>query len=184
MKYEIPHRVLAAINSRYNVLDHVKFLDFDHDWAVLRDSLARLQHHGFGARDRVLVEHLDTDYYFEQCSVGLNLRNFFLLVQEYQISPGAFVIYTNHFGLDREISLLLADPESTDRPRVIESFLTRLTYNTNMPEWPADLDQIQHHALCAMVLKRTHRNALFNAVRDIDHDRLKLAGTLLQDVHD
>lgn len=184
MRYEIPLPVLTALQTRYRIRDHVRNMDFDQDWSVLHEVMERAKAETFAANDRILVEHIETDYYFKHCSVGVNLRNFFLIARQHHISPGCFLFYTNHFGLDREIDQLLDPAHPQDRPTVIESFLTRLTYSNNMEPLAPDLDQIKHHALCTMVLKRSHRNALYNAICDIAPDRLKLAGTLLEDVDD
>jgi hypothetical protein len=176
MNLEIPPEVLNAIRQKYNVRCHLSFLDFDFNFDILKTRLNQYKESQSSDNDRIIVEHMDTDYYFSECSVGVNLRNFFGVVQELDISYSRFIFYTNHFGLSREIDLLCRHSDPQDRPLVIESFLSTVHHKSesiNLIE--CNFDCIQFHAVCMMVLKRSHRNAMYNAIKDIDQSKLMLA---------
>lgn len=77
MNHEIPSPVLDVLRRKFNVLEHMNFLEFDHDFDRFKQRLNDCRKPQFDARDRIIVEHLDTDYYFDHCLVGVNFRNFF-----------------------------------------------------------------------------------------------------------
>jgi hypothetical protein len=173
---ELPTKIFDLLHQRYNVLDHISFLEFDFEFDILRSRLSKCTKDSFDNKDRIIVEHMDTDYYFDECCVGVNLRNFFGIVRELDISPSVFIFYTNHFGISKEIDQLCTN--KNDRPTVIESFLSKLHYSQEHTHPIAlNADQIQYHALCMMVLKRSHRNAMYNAIKDIDQSKLMLSIT-------
>jgi hypothetical protein len=176
MNLEIPPTVLDVIRQKYNICDHLSFLDFDFNFDVLKSRLSQLSKSPFNDNDRIVIEHMDTDYYFSECSVGVNLRNFFGVVRELDISYSRFIFYTNHFGLIREIDQLCSHSDSQDRPLIIESFLSELHYKSDcINPVECNFDRVQFHATCMMVLKRSHRNAMYNAIKDIDQSKLMLA---------
>ena len=176
MTLEIPLEVLDVIRQKYNVQCHLSFLNFDFDFDILKSRLSQYKKSQSSDNDRIIIEHLDTDYYFPECSVVVNLRNFFGVVQELDISYSKFIFYTNHFGLSREIDQLCSNSDPQDRPLVIESFLSILHHKSeSINPIECNFYSIQFHAICMMVLKRSHRNAMFNAIRDIDQSKLMLA---------
>jgi hypothetical protein len=176
MNLEIPPTVLDVIRQKYNICDHLSFLDFDFNFDILKSRLSKLSKSSFNHNDRIVIEHMDTDYYFSECSVGVNLRNFFGVVQELDISYSRFIFYTNHFGLTREIDQLCSHSDSLDRPLIIESFLSDLHYKSDcIKPVECNFDRVQFYATCMMVLKRSHRNAMYNAIKDIDQSKLMLA---------
>lgn len=168
--------MLDVIRQKYNVQCHLSFLNFDFDFDILKSSLSQYKELQSGDNDRIIIEHMDTDYYFPECSVGVNLRNFFGVVRELDISYSRFIFYTNHFGLSHEIDQLCSHSDPNDRPLVIESFLSTLHHKSEkIKPIECNFDSIQFHAVCMMVLKRSHRNAMFNAIKDIDQSKLMLA---------
>ena len=176
MNLEIPPEVLDAIRQKYNVCCHLSFLDFDFDFDILKSRLSQYKELQSNDNDRIIIEHMDTDYYFPECSVGVNLRNFFGIVRELDISYSRFIFYTNHFGVSREIDQLCRHSDPQDRPLVIESFLSKLHHKAeSINPIECNFDCIQFHAVCMMVLKRSHRNAMCNAIKDIDQSKLMLA---------
>jgi hypothetical protein len=181
MKYEIPDKVYNLLEQHYQIIDHLSFLEFDHDFNLLKKRLAKIQNKELSPNDRIIIEHQDTDYYLEQCTVGINLRNFFLVLEELDIPRYIFIFYTNHFGISKEIDSLCQFCHPKDRPTVIESFLTKLHYDREkIKNIESNFDQITHHALCMMNAKRSHRNAMYHALKDIPADTLALNVTIPQ----
>jgi len=176
MTLEIPLEVLDVIRQKYNVQCHLSFLNFDFDFDILKSRLSQYKKSQSSDNDRIIIEHMDTDYYFPECSVGVNLRNFFGVVKSLDISYSKFIFYTNHFGLSCEINQLCSHSDPQDRPLVLESFLSELHYKFEyITPIECHVDRVQFHATCMMVLKRSHRNAMYNAIKDIDQSKLMLA---------
>jgi hypothetical protein len=179
MTKEIPTNLLACLNQKFTILDHFSFLDVDFDLDLLRDRLTSCYKDSYGSDERILIEHMDTDYYFKECAVGINLRNFFIMVRELGISYSAFIFYTNHIGLEKEVDMICSDADAVDRPFIIESFLSVLHHDhEKIKNLECNFDQIRYHAICMMHLTRSHRHAVCRAIRPIDRSRLILSATL------
>lgn len=171
---ELPEKVYKLLSKKYNVIDVISFLDFDHDFDYLISRLSALRKDHFDVNDRIVIEHLDTDYYFEHCTVGVNLLNFFNVVTDIDIPKFVFLLYTNHFGIQREIDTICKD--INDQPTVIESFISDLHYNSNdYIDYNWDLSSMSYNALCMMNIKRSHRSAVYNSIKDISDTKLMLS---------
>lgn len=171
---EIPQDILEYLQHKFSIKAHLSFLDFMHDFEILRIRLKPFSQPPVEDRTRIIIEHMDTDYYFNQCTVGVYLRNFFGVAQELDISNHRFIFYTNHFGLSGEIEQLC--PDANDRPLIIESFLSRLHHGANeITDVDFDFDQIQYHLLCMMHMTRSHRHAVYNAIKELDNKILMSA---------
>lgn len=176
-KLYLPNAVKNLLQRRYNILDHISFLGFDSDFDGLKSRFSVLKKETYTINDKIIVEHTDTDFYFEHCAVGLNLLNFFTVINQVDIPKHVFLFYTNHFGLKKEIELLCKDPN--DQPLVIESFIDNLHYN---PDGYNDVDlapnKITHQTLCMMHIQRSHRNAMYHAIKNIPDSNLIKAFTV------
>lgn len=178
MIHELPDVVYNLLDRRYQIIEHMSFLEFDHDFEILRSRLTACKKKKFNVNDRIIIEHFDTDYYFDQCTTGVNLRNFFVLLEELDIPRYIFIFYTNHFGLQKETDSLCQYCEKQDRPTIIESFLSKLSHDpSKLQDIDCDFHLINHHALCMMHLTRSHRNAMYHALKHIPPDTLVLNTT-------
>jgi len=168
---ELPEKVHKLLNQKYNVIDVISFLEFDSNFDKLRSRLLELKKDVFDINDRIIIEHLDTDFYFEHCRVGVNLLNFFNVAKDVDIPNFVFLFYTNHFGIEKEINAICKDVH--DRPSIIESFVSDLHYNNNgYKDVDLSVDSISHQCLCMMNVKRSHRSVMFNSIKNIPSDRI------------
>lgn len=174
---ELPKKVYDLLKNKYNIIDVISFLEFDRDFEQLRIRLKRLKKENFNTNDKIIIEHLDTDFYFEHCSVGVNLLNFFNVVTDVDIPKSVFLFYTNHFGIQEEINKICKD--ACDRPSLIESFISNYHYsNTGYKDVDLLADNILYQGLCMMNITRSHRSAMFNSIKNIPPDNLILAATV------
>jgi hypothetical protein len=177
---EIPNEVLDFLAKKYNIISHWNFLDFDQNFDVLRGYVKKIQKEQFDFQDRIVVEHMDTDFYIkiDRYHVGVNLRNFFGVMTELDVPHYLFVFYTNHFGIKKEIDVLCQSRSLFDRPTIIETFLSQLHYK---PERIYDVDykadSVSYNMMCMMNLTRSHRNAVYRRLDRIDKNKLLLSGT-------
>tara|TARA_R110000868_G_scaffold60116_1_gene184181 strand:- start:225 stop:785 length:561 start_codon:yes stop_codon:yes gene_type:complete len=170
---EIPSYVDEIFRENYNILGRISFLDFDYDFNILFDFLSDLKKESYGPNDRIIIEHFDTDIYIPECSVGINLRNFFTVLHSVDIPEFVILLYTNHIGIRTEVQQL--SKEKVSGPTVIETMLSNLHYdNTALIDNQLDITSIKYNALCMMHLSRSHRHALANSVCDIDSSKLVL----------
>lgn len=172
----MPVEVFDTFAAKYNIMGTIEFKDFDYDLDNARNFFAQTKKQTFLSNDRYLVIHQDTDVYIDEMTVGLNLRNFFLIADEFDIPFYTLIIWTNHFGLRREIDILCKTRHAKDRPMIVESFCARAHVADSYTETSLDVDSITIQGLCMMAgSQRSHRYALYNALKHIDQSRLALS---------
>lgn len=171
----MPMETFELLNSRYNIIDAINFKHIDHDWNLLRQWFAKHYREKFDSNDRFIIEHQDTDIYLDLMPVGVNLRNFFLIADEYDFPFYTFIFWTNHFGIQNEIDILCQRRHVNDRPSVIESFCCVKHVFDVIHDRDIDIDSIEYHGLSMMGNHRSHRFALYHALRDISTDKLAMS---------
>ena len=178
--HEIPTKVLDLLKSKFNIVEHVSFVEFDHDFDILTSRFLALKKDVYSESDRIIVEHFDTDFYYPESTVGVNLRNFFTVANMIDIPLYLFVFYTNHFGIQREIDIICQHAHPKDRPLVLESFISKLHYpEHHYIDTPLAVDAITCPALCMISGQRSQRHALFNAIKHIDRNQIAINYTPL-----
>lgn len=171
----MPVETFDLLNNKYNLIDAIAFKAFDFDWNVLRQFFFATRKSKFDPRDRYIIEHQDTDIYLDHMTVGVNLRNFFHIARDIDIPFYTLIFWTNHFGLKQEIDLLCQNRHVLDRPLVIESFCARKHVADVYQDSDISIDSISHHALSMMGHNRSHRFALYHALKNIPTDRLAIS---------
>lgn len=176
---EIPQNVKLLLEKKFNIVDHLVFNQIDTDFDGLANYLNSKRKNKFEPNDRIIVEHMDTDFYFDQCSVGVNLLNFFNTIKDLHYPYFVFIFYTNHYGLAKEIELLCKNHPEQDRPMVIESLIGNQMYNTDhYHDHELNAEKIQHHALCMMNMIRAHRHAVYHSLKSLSPDKIALQVTV------
>jgi hypothetical protein len=173
----MPAELTSALKSHFNIIGTINFTEFDHDWNQLEHFFKQTRKETFDPLDRYIIQHQDTDIYISECSVGINLRNFFQMVKSIDIPVYTLIIWTNHIGLQQEIDILCKNQPLCDRPTLIESFCTTVHVGTEdyYDNWDINADQIEIHALSMMGANRSHRFALYNSLKHIDKNKLALS---------
>lgn len=171
----IPKELQIALESRYNIIGNIEFKQFDHDWGHLRNFFETTKKENFTNNDRYVIEHQDTDIYVKEMSVGVNFRNLFQIITELDIPFYTIIIWTNHYGLQKEIDLMCQHQHVKDRPTLIESFCTNTHTTEYYRDVPINIDHIQHHALSMIGANRSHRFALYNALKHVDAQKLAIS---------
>jgi len=177
---EISTKVSDLLNKKYHIISHWNFLEFDQDFSILRERARGIKKDHYDLKDRIIVEHMDTDYYVKinDFQIGINLRNFFGVMAELDIPHHLFIFYTNHFGIKKEIDLLCENRHPNDRPTIIETFLSRLHYKQeSVQNIDFNVDSVKFNMLCMMHLTRSHRNAAYRELDKIDRSKILLSGT-------
>ena len=168
--HEIPDRVLELLKTKFNIIGHLSFLEFDSDFDILKNNLLSVHRKNFSIKDKIIIEHLDTDFYYPESTIGINLRNFFTIVEQVDIPLNVFVFYTNHFGIQREFDIICKNKHSADRPILLESFISKMHYpESNYKQVSVNHDTITCSALSLIHGTRSHRHALYNHISQCDN---------------
>lgn len=156
---EMTEKYRQAIYSKFNIVAHVNFLDFDSDFSKLEKWLQAVKKDCYSPNDRILVEHFDTDYYLPDFPYGMYLYNLISTFRNLDVPLFTLLLVTNHFGIKRELTRLVGDDSL---PTVIETFISKLHYTENYQDLNIDADKIMMPAITLMGQHRPHRNALYH----------------------
>jgi hypothetical protein len=165
----IDQTILSAIKKKYNVIDVFALMEFDHDFDSLKQHLQTRKKDCFGPKDRIVINHFDTDYYVHN-QFGINLINLFTVWRDLDLPMYLILIYTNHIGIRQEIDLMCKTNHPLDRPTLIETFIDPMSYSsdTYTHEPNINIEQIEYHGLSMMNAPRSHRYALYNHICHLD----------------
>jgi hypothetical protein len=153
-------RYREIIYAKYQVLDHIDFKWVDHDFSLLEQRLQQIKKDYFEPNARIIIEHMDADYYLDEFAYGLGLYNLFTAFRNVDIPLFTMLLFTNCFGIQKEIRRLA--PDDKDRPTVIETFITNTHYSKSFDPVDLSIDQIQRAGICMMGQPRVHRHAMYN----------------------
>ena len=168
MIIELHNEALAHLESKFNLLFCMNARNFDVDWQVLIEKLKEIKVESFSNNDRILISHMDTDYYDPLLPVGIIVNNIvrcFLLTD----TPLYLLLFvTNHYGISKEFDLLLSDHHLNDRPTIVETLLSKLLLPKGnfKKHTEVNADSIEKAGLCMVGIQRSHRVALLNFLKN------------------
>lgn len=161
-----PH-ALSMLNQRFNILLEINARIFDCNWDVLDQKLDKIKKDEFHNNDRILITHMDTDYYDEIIPYGLIPINLIRMFKNKDIPLYLLLFITNHYGIKKEFDALLLNQHKNDRPTIIETLLSPLLLSDQFKlDTCCDFDQIEKAGLSMMGKQRSHRVALCNFFED------------------
>jgi hypothetical protein len=132
----ISDEVINIVREKYNVIDIVDLVKYSLYPEQLAEKLAKYFSYTFTANDRIVILHHDTDYYPSTASVGNTVYNFFRLCANFDISIENIIFFTNHYGIEKEITFLANTICNSDSISIV---YTSLWYDFPSDE---DIDQI------------------------------------------
>jgi hypothetical protein len=151
------------IYEKYNVLAHVPSRQIDHCLIDFEMFLQKLHKDTFLPNDRIVIEHMDTDYYHHELKNGIFISNLIKAFHATDIPTFVLLLITNHFGIKKEINELIID--KNDVPTVIETFFYQPHVQKSYKDIELTVDKIQMPALCLMGgIGRSHRHAFYDFV--------------------
>jgi hypothetical protein len=169
MNVELHKSVIDLLASTYDIKFAMDCRNFDLNYKALIDKLLPLQSSVFNPKEKILLVHMDTDYYDPLLPCGMIPINVVRIFDNLDIPLHALLFVTNHFGIRREFDLLVKDRHLKDRPVVIETLLSPMLLNEQYaPIKEISLDKIEKAAVCMMSRQRSHRVAFYNFL--LDHD--------------
>lgn len=160
--HELTEKYKNALQSKYCVLDSFSLSNYDRDFESLEKHLADIVKSSYDPRDRIVIDHFDTDFYIDEFPYGLGLYNLFTVFRKLDIPLYVMALVTNHHGIAKEINQLAPDPH--DRPTVIETFISSIHYAVSYKDCSVDADMITIPGLCMIGQSRVHRHAIFRFI--------------------
>lgn len=168
---ELHTQAIDYLTSKFNIKFAVNCRYFDLNPEMLVNKLAQFQGKEFAINDKILLLHMDTDYYDPLLPCGTIPINVVRIFKNLNISLSCLIFVTNHFGISKEFNFLLADHHLNDRPLIIETLMSPGLLNEKFKAFePISVDQIEKSAVCMMGQERSHRVAIYNFL--IDHSLL------------
>jgi hypothetical protein len=170
---ELHPQAVSLLKQKYDILLQVNARSFDNNWSVLSHQLDCIKKEKFSANERILIVHMDTDYYDELLPYGLIVVNLIRMFQNKDIPLYLLLFVTNHIGIKQEFDSLLKTQHKNDRPTVIETLLSPLLLSNNFAlTGQCNIDQVIKGGILMMGKQRSHRVAMCNFIVDsqlLDH---------------
>jgi hypothetical protein len=166
-KFELHENAKKYLHEKFNVLLELDCRTFDTNVQMLLDALASVKVDVFMPNDKIVISHMDTDYYDPLLPCGLAILNIVRCMKMVDVPFANLIFVTNHFGIKKEFDLLLADNHVSDRPTVVETLLSPVLLGTNyLHTTLIESEQIEKQSLCLLGQQRSHRVALYNFLKN------------------
>jgi hypothetical protein len=162
---ETNKNILEYLELKFNILYISNTLNFDENYQRLCNELLSIKKDSFLPNDRIMIEFFDLDYYENFLKTGLHIRNIIECFKSCGIPMFTLMIITNNFEMKTEVDILLEDWPAEDRPTIITTLSSKLTFEHKDHYQPVDIDadSIKKHAVCLMSgNKKLHRFAMFD----------------------
>ena len=159
---ELQTEALDYIESKFNILLKLDVRSFDYNWDLLIKNLKKIKVNEFQPNDRILICHMDTDYYDPLLPVGVVAINLVRCFNMLDIPLYLLLFVTNHYGIGTEFDLLLKNHHKMDRPTIIETLLSSSLLGNIDGTALLNVGKIEKQGLCMVGQQRSHRVALIN----------------------
>ncbi len=164
---ELYQEAVEIVHEKFNVLFEIDCREFDTDYQVLTDLIDQVKKDKFDQKDRIVLIHMDTDYYDLLLPCGLLIINIIRIFKDYQLPLFLLLFITNHYGIKQEFTKLLQDHSVEDFPTIVETLLSKILLASNFnTQLVNDFNDIEKQGLCMMGAKRSHRIALCNFLQN------------------
>lgn len=150
-----------VLYKKYKILGHLEFKMFDQDFSILEKYLIKHKKEQYDFNERFIIEHIDTDFYLPDFPYGFNLYNLVYAFQSADIPLFTLLLFTNHFGIKKELDRLVP----TESPTVIETFIVSTHWTTNYAPVEVNPDAIEIPAISMVGQNRPHRNTLYHFLK-------------------
>lgn len=167
MVRELYPEAIDIINKKFNVLLYMDCRHFDTNLEILSDRLDKIKKESYQHNDRILVVHMDTDYYDQLLPCGLVTLNLIRMFKNKDIPLYLLLFVTNHYGIRQEFDVLLKDQHPNDWPTIIETLLSTILLSNKLDLAPdLAVDKIEKAGISMMGRERSHRVALCNFLKN------------------
>ena len=107
MKSCINQDVFSIIKKRFNILSIIDSFYYIDNFEKLENQIKEFNNTNFKKNDRILIFYQDTGYYIDLIyGTSVFFNNLYTLLIKYNIPSEFLIIFTNHYGIKKEINIL------------------------------------------------------------------------------
>lgn len=123
MKNHLNLKLFQEIQKKFEIICVIDSFYYDSDVKKLENVVKNFKDFSFSHNQRILIFYHDTGFYPELTSgTSIFFYNLYLILKKYQIASEFLIIFTNQFGLKKEIDLLNSKTNYTIK-NIIETSL-------------------------------------------------------------
>lgn len=148
------------------ILDHINLLEYDNNIEKLCSRLSNLKKETFDFEDRIIIRHVDTEYFYYNSPIGFTTHNLFTIIRQLDIPLFVFVFLTNYSQYQNSISSFITN--SDDQPEIHNLIANPQSLTLGKIKDLLDSDvskDIKFHAVCLLGTPRSHRIKLFQFLK-------------------
>jgi len=155
MREKLDEAARALVDARYNVLEVVDTVTYDHNYARLWDTFSKYSEHDWQDNDRILVYVHDTLFYANlTLGVSTQIYNLVMSLNQSSVPQEKIVLLTNHAVLAAELDFM-AGLTGYRIEKVIETYMWfNLVEDADIE--PRVVDNLKLYA-CLNNVQRAHR---------------------------
>lgn len=157
--------------SKYNIVGIIDLVENDYNIPRLYNTLKNLKKDdGFSPREKILIIHLDTEYFYLNHPIGFTMYNLFSAWRAADLPWHAMLLHTNHYGVESQLQKQWQFSDS-DKPLIEFNIVNYVNLN-NSKRFISDngVKDIKHHMMCLVGgTIRSNRTAL---VKWLSHNNL------------
>lgn len=142
------------IFSKYNILAEIDLVEMDSSPDKIYNALKLIQKDTYHPKDRILIYHYDTDFYYTNSSPGFTIYNLLSCIKSLDISACFCIMLTNHYGISSEINQLCND---NAKMHVFESNYQYLQTTPTPKPIDININNIVKPYICLNGAQRSHR---------------------------
>lgn len=163
MNVELHSKAIDLLKANFNIKVAINCRAFDLEPTRLVEKLTPFQDQIFSTKDKILLVHMDTDYYDPLLPYGTIPINVTRIFKNLNIPFHALLFVTNHFGIRKEFDALLKNQHPNDQPTVVETLLSPLLFPQSYKVMQSlSFNEIEKAGICMMRQQRSHRVAFYN----------------------
>lgn len=142
----------------YKILDVINLLEYDNDLSALHLRFRGLKKEYFSPNERIVILHLDNEYFYHDCPTGLTTHNLFVIMKSLDFPLHVLTFITSYPDYQRAIKPFVSSEH--DVPEIFNPLLHFISLQAlhKLQVFSTDIHKdIKHHAMCLLGTARSHR---------------------------
>lgn len=160
--------IQEVLNKKFKILSYINLVSADLSPTTLDQMLKGFRDYTFNSNEKILIAHIDTQYYLPTCKFSITLYNLHQTLSTYGIPSESVIMFTNHYGIDEELKILAHAFNFLNPITAFVSFYDTVGTTKNVKSINLNHDSIEYLFCCINGTKRSHRILFLSMLKHHD----------------
>lgn len=157
--------VYVVLDKKFNILSYINLASTDFNPTVLDQSLKSFHNYEFKNNEKILIIHIDTQYYLPTCNYSITLYNLHATLHAYNIPTESILMFTNHYGIEKELEILAKIFNFITPIKAFTSFYDFVGTTKNVNDIDTNHNSIDYLFCCINGVQRSHRTLMLSMLK-------------------